>query len=66
MFLTVAREEAHARLRAAGFRYVETLFETAEVWRTASGFEVHLTPEFDGTGAYEDEMIKAAEALARG
>ena len=64
MFLTVARDAAHARLHACGYRHVETLFETAEVWRTEGGREVLLTPEFDGTGAYEDEMIKAAEALA--
>ena len=64
MFITVSREEAHGRLRARDFVYVETLFKTVEVWRSASGVEVLLTPEQDGTGAYEDEMIKAAEALA--
>ena len=35
---------------------------TCEVWRTASGVEVDLNPELDGTGCYEEEMIKAAEA----
>jgi hypothetical protein len=66
VFITVSREEAHARLRVAGYRHVGALFETAEIWRLASGQEVMLTPEFDGTGAYEDEMIRAAERLAGG
>lgn len=65
MFITVPRQEAHARLRACGYRNVDTLFETSEIWRTPHGVEVLLMPEFDGTGAYEDEMIKAAEAQAR-
>ena len=65
MFITVPPEEAHARLHACGWRLVDTLYDTVEVWRLPDSREVILTPEFDNTGAYEDEMIKAAEALAR-
>ena len=64
MFITLAREEARARLVAAGYRYLDTLNFTSEVWVRRDGFEIYLHPELDGTGCYEEEAIKAAERLA--
>lgn len=64
MFITLSREDARARLIAAGYRYVETVEFTSEVWARGDGSEIYLHPELDGTGRYEEEAIKAAERLA--
>ena len=47
----------------AGWRYAETLNDTTEVWLKIGRRPVYLTPEADGTGCYEEEMIKAVEDL---
>ena len=65
MFITLPQDEARVRLYAAGYRLIEVMNETCEVWRTASGVQVNLNPEQDGTGCYEEEMIKLAEAQTR-
>ena len=65
MFLTLARDEARARLIAAGYRLVAVWNETCEVWIGRDGVEIGLNPELDGTWCYEEEMIKAAEERAR-
>ena len=64
MFITLPREEARARLVAAGYRYVHTENHTCEVWVRRDGWEIYMHPELDGTGCYEEEAIKAAEQLA--
>lgn len=66
MFITVPREEGRARLRASGYVFLHILFETTEVWRGPDGVERLLTPEFDGSGDYEERMIELAERLAAG
>ena len=66
MFLTVPRDEAHLRLNRLGLTLAGTFFEaTVELWKDAKGRDVYLTPELDGTGAYEEEMIRAVEAAWR-
>ena len=64
MFITIPREEARRRLTAAGYTFIRTLFETNEVWRGPDATERILMPELDGTGCYEEEMIKLAETLS--
>ena len=64
MFITLAREEARARLVAAGYRYLHAVHFTSEVWVRRDGSEIYLHPELDGTGCYEEEAIKLAEQLA--
>ena len=66
MFMTLAQDEARERLRAAGYVLVSTLAEgTIELWRHPKVGEVHVVPEWDGTGAYEEVMILLIEAQAR-
>ena len=66
MFITLAQDEARERLRAAGYALVRTLAEgTIELWRHPRVGEVHVAPELDGTGAYEEVMILLIEAQAR-
>ncbi len=63
MFLTLPLDEARVRLHALGLRLLRTEYEgTTEVWLTPNGEELYLLPELDGTGAYEEETIKAIEA----
>ena len=64
MFITLSQEDARARLVAAGYRHLQTLNRTTEVWVRRDGSEIYLHPELDGTGCYEEEAIKAAERLA--
>lgn len=63
MFITLPRDEARARLYAIGHRLVGEWGPGSERWVTATGYEYGLTPELDGRGDYEEEMIKLAEQL---
>ena len=64
MFITLQKDEARRRLEAAGLRLVHTYAEqTVEVWRHNTGVEVRLQPELDGTGAYEETMIRLVEDM---
>lgn len=64
--MTLPREVARARLRAAGYVLVQTFANaTVELWRHPRVGDVRLLPELDGTGAYEEMMILLVEAQAR-
>ena len=65
MFVTLPREEAQTRLRAAGYSYSRTLNLTCEVWLRPGQEPIYLQPELDGEGGYEEVMILLAEAQAR-
>lgn len=49
-------------LNPYGARFVRELFTGAELWRTGSGLELVLTPEYDG--AYHEYMVLQAIELS--
>lgn len=62
MYRLLSRAEVLALLSPYGASFVKELFTGAELWRTRSGLELVLTPEYDGT--YHEYMVLQAIELS--
>lgn len=62
MYRLLSRDEVLALLAPYEGRFVREPFRGAELWRTRSGLELVLTPEYDGS--YHEFMVLQAIELS--